>query len=68
MESCETCWFSYFGKNNDLEFGRCRYNPPTVYVNYESFNEGYFPDSAFPMICREDWCGKYDPKIDGELA
>lgn len=64
-ESCENCRFSR--PHHDGQHVRCCFNPPTVvpsvFTNGVTDGIDSGVDTGWPIVAKDDWCGKFDKRI-----
>ena len=68
-EKCENCRFfndqrpSEAGGGSRAElYGYCRRQPPSVIQQtLVGANQASMPQTAWPIVGKEDWCGEYKP-------
>ncbi len=76
MRGCRTCtnWQAmdqYLERidpatsNQNAQLGRCRrYAPRPLTPEAGAGDAGTRPDSVWPCVASDDWCGEWDPKMD----
>ncbi len=62
---CENCkWWDGDDHNGPpILYGRCRANPPTIYVGNDSKQKGC---GVWPITDRDDWCSFHHEIIEEE--
>lgn len=65
FERCENCWWRSgpHETNGGGEFHKCRFNPPVVMIgpSTPSF------DAVFPRVQNDDFCGKFEYRLPGDI-
>jgi hypothetical protein len=53
-ERCEMC--RYYSKRDE----ECRREPPTVVVVDFINSDGSYPETHFPSVTKDQWCGRFE--------
>ncbi len=67
-EKCATCRFFHDQQPSEMRggsraelFGYCRRQPPSVIPQIFVGNPPSMPQTVWPIVAKEDWCGEYKP-------
>lgn len=63
-EKCESCRFFYehspkTSGSGSTVHGSCRRHPPAVIQKYVSHDKASVPETTWPLVATDDWCGDF---------